>query len=178
MKTNKNSTPWIAVAALAVACFPLAASAAVQVKLAVNDDTSLYVTSNDSQCAGGPIDCIDVAKGSSPNLFFDLDNACKSGGPAYRLTQIRIAMASKDWPTSTNPLPQYVVDDFYADPNTGVIDLVGGDGGNNSLKDDRIKLKDNNQHTNPYTVFYEITAQQCNGTGEIFLDPSVKNGGK
>ena len=176
MKTNKNSTPWMVVAALAAACFPLAAMAAIHVKLAVNNDTSLYVTANDSQCADGPADCVEVAKGSSPNLFFELDNACQSGGPQYGLEQIRIAMASKDWPTSANPLPQYVADDFNADPNSGVIDLKPDNASDNSQSQNRIKFKDKNSQA--YTVFYEITARQCNGSGEIFLDPSVKNGGK
>ena len=144
MKSRCNRTHWLAVAAMAITCFPVAALAAIQVKLAVNDDSSLYVSSNPDQCAGGPVDCIDVVKGSSPNIFFDLDKACKNGGPAYRLTQFRIAMASKQWPSPNKPLPQNVASDFYADPNTGVIDLTGGDGGRNSLKDDRIKFKDQN----------------------------------
>jgi len=176
MKTSKNGIHWIAAAALTALCFPLAAMAAIHVKLAVDNDTSLYVTQNDSQCANEPADCVEVAKGSSPNIFFELDNACQQGGPQYGLQQIRIAMASKDWPTSENPLPGYVADDFDADPTTGVINLIPGNASENSQSDDRIKFKDKNSKA--YTVFYEITAQQCAGTSTIVLDPSVKNGGK
>jgi len=178
MKRHRNSSHWIAAAAFAVACFPLAAMAAIHVKLAVNDDTSLSVSSSSSPCQGEPIDVICVAKGSSPNLFFELDNACEAGGPQYGLEQIRIAMAPKQWPSSSNPLPQYVVGDFNADPDSGVINLASGNGSDNSKSSSRIKFKDKNQHTEPYTVFYEITAQQCNGSGTIVLDPSVRNGGK
>ena len=125
-------------------CFPAASAAAVHVELEVSGGTSLVVTANDSRCADGPMDCIEVAKGSSPNLYFDLDNACKSDGPEYQLAQIRIAMAEKDWPTTSNPLPDDVAEDFYADKYTGIVDLVGGNHGWNDLSKSRIKLKDKN----------------------------------
>jgi hypothetical protein len=176
MKTSIKYTRWLAVAALTVAWFPAMAVAAIHVKLAVNGNTSLYVTENDAQCPDGPLDCVEVAKGSSPNLFFELDNACMAGGPEYGLQQIRIAMAAKDWPTSSNPLPQYAVDDFNADPESGVIDLVPGTDNENAQRDNMIKFKDKNSRA--YTVYYEITARQCNGGGTIVLDPSVRNGGK
>lgn len=169
----------MAVISLGALFLPAAAYAAIHVKLAVNFDSnppSLIVVSNDSRCTDGPEDCIEVSRGSSPNIFFDLDKACGEGGPNYELQQIRIAMAEKYWPSGDNPLPQYVADDFYADPYNGVIDLVGGDDGKNSLKGDRIKLKDNN--SSAYTVFYEITARQCDGDGFITLDPAVNNNGK
>jgi len=155
---------------------PAVADAAIYVQLEVSGGDSLIVIGNGSQCANGPLDCIEVTKGSSPNLYFDLDKACKSGGPEYQLEQIRIAMADKDWPTAGNPLPDDVADDFYADKDTGVIDLVRGNHGWNKLSKDRIKLKDKNSRE--YMVFYEITARQCDGNGTIVLDPMVRNDGR
>ena len=84
----------VSMRAAALACvfmlLPGFALAAVHVELAVDGTTSppsLYVILNDSRCPGGPIDCIEVKKGSSPNLLFDLDDSCKAGGPEYRLSQ-------------------------------------------------------------------------------------------
>ena len=163
-------------ASMGVSCFPGMAMAAVHVELAVDGTTApprLYVILNDSKCRGGADDCIEVAKGSSHNLFFDLDDSCKASGPEYRLAQFRIAMNSKDWPTSGNPLPPHVANDFDADPNTGFVNLASGE---NQLKDERIKLRDKN--SSAYEVFYEITAVSCTGSGEIKLDPTIRNGGK
>lgn len=176
MKTRSDFIRRAVLLLIVLMGMPAAANAAIHIKLAVDSDTRLVVTENDSPCANGPIDCIEVAKGTSPNLFFDLENACKSNGPQYRLARIRIAMAEKDWPGRSNPLPHHVADDFYADRYNGVIDLIYGNGGSNDLKNDRIKLKDKNDTA--YTVYYEIAAQQCNGSGVILLDPSVRNGGK
>jgi hypothetical protein len=174
--TEKARHLAVAFAALvAVSCFPGMAMAA-HVELAVDSTTApprLYVILNDSKCPGGADDCIEVARGSSHNLFFDLDNSCKASGPEYKLQQFRIAMSSKNWPTSGNPLPAHVVDDFDADPNTGYVNLAGGD---NQLKDERIKLRDMN--SSAYEVFYEITAVSCTGNGEIKLDPTIRNTGK
>ncbi len=39
MKTNRNIAHWMVVIGLALACFPLAAVAAIHVKLAVNGGT-------------------------------------------------------------------------------------------------------------------------------------------
>ena len=47
--------------------------------------------------------------------------------------------------------------------------------GNNSLSEDKIKIRDKN--VGAYSVFYEITATGCNGSGEIKLDPAIRNGG-
>lgn len=175
-KTNTMNYRMLVVVALAVSCFPALALAAIHVDLAVDSTTappSLHVIGNDSQCPGGALDCIQVSKGDSPNLYFDLDKACESGGPAYKLEQFRIAMAEKQWPSSSNPLPADAADDFNADPNSGLVNLAAG---SNRLKDARIKFKDKN--SSAYTVFYEITARECNGEGEIKLDPSITNTGK
>ncbi len=175
-ETNMMNYRMLVAVAAVVACFPALALAAIHVDLAVDTATappSLQVTGNDAKCSGGALDCIQVSKGDSPNLYFDLAKACASGGPAYKLAQFRIAMAEKQWPTSTNPLPADAAEDFNADPNSGFINLTGG---SNQLQDARIKFKDKN--SSAYTVFYEITAKECNGEGEIKLDPSITNTGK
>lgn len=177
MKNNHMMNYRMLVVVVAVVWwFPALALAAVHVDLAVDTGTtppSLQVTGNDAQCPAGPLDCIRVSKGDSPNLYFDLAKACQSGGPAYKLAQFRIAMAEKQWPSSSNPLPSDAADDFNADPYSGVVDLASS---SNGLSDARIKFKDKN--SSAYTVFYEITAKECNGEGEIKLDPSITNTGK
>jgi hypothetical protein len=80
-------------------------------------------------------------------------------------------MRNKDWPTQDNPLSSDVAGDFNADPNTGYIKWDGS----NSLGDDKIKIR--NKNRTAYSVFYEITATECTGSGEIKLDPVIKNGG-
>lgn len=170
---------WIRNAAVlliaALVGFPAVAMAAIQVKLEASpqsNPTALGVTDNDSQCPGEDKSCIDVAKGSTPNMFFDLDKACKQGGPNYKLSAFRLAEASKDWPTPAKPLRQDIADDFNADPTTGYIKWGTND---STLSDAQIKLK--NKNTKAYSVYYEITATACNGAGEIKLDPVIRNGG-
>lgn len=160
----------------AVVGFPAVAMAAIHIKLKVNTQNNpptLEVIENDAKCADGKIDCIEVPKGSWHNLFFDLDKACNQDGPQYKLSAFRLAEASKDWPTPAKPLKQAIVDDFDADPTTGYIKW---DLSRNSLSESRIKLLDNN--ADAYSVYYEITATQCVGTGEAKLDPVIKNGGR
>lgn len=161
------------VLAVVVACLPsLAEAARVDVELEVSNG-ALIVTGNSRQCEGGPVDCIEVAKKNSPNIFFYLDNACGSGAgaPQYKLTGISLSMV-KGLPVGpANPLPQVVAGDFDADPITGMIKLPG-----NQLTNDRIKFK--NKNTQQYTVFYEITAGPCSGSGApIILDPAIRNQG-
>jgi len=155
-------------------CFSPAAMAATHIELKASPDinpTHLEVVDNDSQCAGQKIDCIEVPEGSGHNMFFDLDKACNADGPKYKLSAFRLANADKDWPTEEKPLRDEIVKDFNADPNTGYI-IWNAD---NDLKDSRIKLK--NKNIRAYSVYYEITATECNGTGEIKLDPVIRNGG-
>ena len=158
--------------AILMAWFPAATMAAIHIELDVADG-ALYVSSNSGRCPDGRIDCIAVQKGDEPHLFFDLAKACKRDGPPYKLNRFRIAMKDKHWPTADNPLPANVASDFNADPSTGVVDLTAGE---NQLKDDRIKLKDRNNSA--YTVYYEIQATGCDGSGEIVLDPAIRNTGK
>jgi hypothetical protein len=157
-------------------CFSPIATAAVQLELVVNTSTApptLEVVSNSSQCAGGPLDCIAVAKYTKPNIRFLLEDACKADGPEYKLQQIRIGMVHKVWPSAANPLWADVVDDFHASATTGIIDL---DYGKNKLDDDRIKFK--NKNSFEYMVFYEITAMHCTASDIITLDPRIRNYGK
>ncbi|HLF31226.1 MAG TPA: hypothetical protein VI566_09420 [Xanthomonadales bacterium] len=180
MKTSKYITSTAVVLTLFALCFPGIALAAIDVELVVNTSGTspvLEVISNSSPCPNDPDkSCIAVAKRSSPNLRFSLEDACQPGGPEYKLEGIRITMINKVWPTTASPLPPQAAGDFFADANTGVIDLVNGNGGANKLQNDRIKFKDKNSHA--YTVFYEISAKQCTGTGTIKLDPSIGNTGK
>ena len=152
--------------------------AAIEVELALDDasnPTALVITSNDSQCNGSILDCIEVLKNDSPHLFFYLKNACKSGGPQYKLKTFKITQVDKAWPTAGNPLNLWVANDFYADPETGFVDLSAG---KNKLKDGKIKLK--NFNTREYTIFYEISAKHCtdNTKADIYLDPEIRNKGK
>lgn len=172
MRNPIRTSAWLVTITTLAVCFPVLAQAAIHIELAVAD-RALYVSSNDARCPGGRIDCIEPMKGDEPDLFFDLDKACKSGGPQYKLNQFRIGMKEKQWPTAENPLPDYVAKDFLADPNTGIVDLTAGQ---NQLKDDRIKLKDSN--SSAYTVYYEVQALPCSGGDAIVLDPAVRNTGK
>ena len=149
---------------------------AIQVGLALEQTTSppsIKVVSNTAQCAGGPIDCIEVAKRTQPFIYFNLPKACKADGPAYRLAKFRIAEQRKAWPTSANPMNHTIAKDFCADRNTGYVHFSYCD---NDLKDDKMKLKDHNLAEG--TVWYEIQAAPCDGSGgEIRLDPQIRNKG-
>jgi hypothetical protein len=161
---------------VAVVCFPAVAMAATHIELeAIPTDipTELDVIDNDSPCVPAEKGCIEVPQGSGHNMFFDLDKACNQGGPQYKLSAFRLAEANKVWPTPAKPLNQDIADDFNVDPTTGYIKWDSND---NTLSDSRIKLK--NKNIKAYSVYYEITATECNGTGEIKLDPVIKNGGR
>jgi hypothetical protein len=172
MRNPIRTKAWLITITILAVCFPALAQAAIHIELGVAQG-ALYVISNDGRCPDGRIDCIQPKRGDEPDLFFDLDKACKNDGPQFKLTQFRIGMKEKQWPTAENPLPDYVAKDFHADPNTGIVDLAAGQ---NQLKDDRIKLKDSN--SSAYTVYYEVQALPCSGGNAIVLDPAVRNTGK
>jgi hypothetical protein len=151
-------------------CSTTLALGAVNVDLEVQDG-ALVVIRNNAQCAGGPIDCIEVSQGTQPHLFFELKGACSSSD--YRLTKFRIAERNKQWPSPGNPLSAQIASDFCADANTGYINFTTCE---NDLRDSKMKLKDYNR--SPTSVWYEITAASCsNPNEEIYLDPQIKNGG-
>jgi len=156
-------------------CFSLPAVAAVNVELEVDSSATppvLVVTKNNAQCAGGPIECIEVEQGTNPHMFFTLKKACN--GVDYKLSKFRIAEKNKQWPTPSNPLPLPVSKDFCADRNTGYVDFRYC---NNSLADNEMKLK--NFNSKAADVFYEVTATHCDNDEEkIYLDPQIKNGGR
>jgi hypothetical protein len=157
--------------ALSAICIPqLALAERIDIELQVSG-TVISVTGNSKQCDGGPVDCIEVAKNSTPNMFFHLDDACQLNGPQYKLDAIRLSMV-KGVPTDPgNPLPAVVAQDFDTNAD-GRIKLPGG-----QLKDEQIKFK--NKNSREYTVFYEIEAIPCSGGGAgIKLDPAIRNGGK
>jgi hypothetical protein len=177
-----NSMNWVRFAILAGALgFSTSVIAAVNVDLELDDPTTptaLVITANNSKCDGpiGPIlDCIKVAVGTKPHLFFKLKNACKKGGPQYKLSSFKVTQINKVWPTVLNPLNSWVANDFYADPKTGLVDFSAG---YNKLKADGSMMKLKNFNSHEYTVFYEISAKHCDATEpDIFLDPEVRNKG-
>lgn len=149
------------------------AMAAVQVELEVKG-LKMVVTGNNAKCVDGPIDCIDVKKGTKPNLFFNLNGACGNSGPAYKLAAFRIGLQNKVWPTPSTPLPENIAQDFNANPQTGYV-YLGRD--NNQVTDNKLKLKNHNSAA--YTVYYEVTAAHCTDmtAPDIHLDPQIKNRG-
>ncbi len=155
-------------------CSSASVLAAVNVELEVqnqNGTNVLVVTRNNSQCAGGPIDCIEIGQGSKPHLYFRMPGACESSG--YRLTEFRIAERNKQWPTPGNPMDAQIASDFCADPSTGYVNFVTCE---NDLRDSMMKLKDFNRTR--ATVFYEVTAANCmDASEEIYLDPRIENQG-
>jgi len=152
-------------------CSTSLALGAVNVDLEVQGG-ALVVTANNSQCANGPIDCIEVKPRTQPHLFFSLKDACSS--PAdYKLTKFRIAEREKQWPSPGSPLSAQIADDFCADANTGYIDFMAC---GNDLKDKQMKIKDHNRTV--ASVYYEVTAVNCSDPDqEIYLDPRIDNGG-
>jgi len=155
-------------------CTSATVLAAVNVDLEVQNQNGvnvLVVTRNNSQCAGGPIDCIEIKPGSQPHLFFSMQGACS--GSDYRLTKFRIAERNKEWPTPGNKLNSQIASDFCADPDSGYVNFMTCE---NDLRDGMMKLKDFNR--TPTTVYYEITAANCmNANEEIYLDPRIENKG-
>jgi len=154
-------------------CFSTLAMA-VNVELKVDDSVSppvIVVTSNNAQCPGGPLDCIDVKPGSQPHMFFKLPGACN--GVEYKLTKFRIAEQDKKWPTSDNPMDAEIAKDFCVDRNDGKVHFGYC---NNQLKDDMMKIKNFNRKR--VNLFYEVTAEHCTNTGEeVYLDPEIRNRG-
>jgi len=151
---------------------------AIQVDLGVDtgvNPPALKVTSNSNPCDSGPSnsECIEVAKGSQPHMYFNLKNACKEGGPGYKLMKFRITEKNKDWPSLRSPMNQEVAKDFCADRNSGYVELRNC---RNQRKDDKLKLK--NFNSKEANVYYEITAEPCSGSGDaIYLDPVIRNKG-
>lgn len=158
---------------IALGVTPLA-TAAVNIELELDDKgnpQALVVTKNNAQCAGGPIDCIEVKRGTQPHMFFNLKKACN--GIDYKLTKFRITQTNKQWPTPQNPMDAAVARDFCADRNTGYVDFRYC---NNDLRDGKMKLRNFNKKA--ADVYYEVTAASCsNPSKEIKLDPLIRNKG-
>lgn len=149
-------------------------TAAVNVELKVDDENNpqaLVVSKNNAQCAGGPLDCIEVKPGTNPHMFFTLKKAC--AGVNYRLASFRITQTDKKWPTPEDPMDAAVAKDFCADRTSGYVDFNYC---RNDLQKGQMKLKNFNEHAGD--VFYEVTAVRCdNPSYKIVLDPRIKNGG-
>jgi len=157
--------------------FPLMLSAnvfAVVVNLDVDesqDPPTLYVSNNNAQCRGGPVDCIEVTRGSQPHMFFKLNKACQPGGSNWRLSRFYVMKHEKHWPA---PLTTEIANEFCADPNTGEVNMNRCD---NKAKNNQIKIKNYNRKEG--TVYYMVEAEHCTDTGRrpIGLDPEIRNKG-
>lgn len=160
---------------LLVGCLLLSANAfAVVVTLDVDESTdppTLYVSNNNAQCAGGPIDCIEVARGSQPHMLFKLNRACQPGGTEWGLSRFYVMEQEKNWPA---PLPGDTADEFCADPGTGEVSMSRC---GNDVKDSQLKIKNYNRKER--TVYYMIEAEHCTDSGRqpIGLDPQIRNKG-
>ena len=96
---------------------------AVNVTLEVDESVnppSLYVVNNNAQCAGGPIDCIEVESGSQPHMMFKLLRACQPGGPLWGLSGFYVMEEEKNWPA---PLDSGTAGEFCANSGTGKVDM-------------------------------------------------------
>ncbi len=173
MKTKHDSKLRAALLILAAGT-SVNAWSAVNVELEVQNQggsTVLVVTKNNAQCQGGPIDCIEVAAGTQPHLYFTLKGGCASSG--YGLTAFRITQTDKQWPTPQRPLKLEIAEDFCAGEESGYVDFMACQ---NELRPDKMKLKDFNRFVE--NVYYEVTAANCTDpSDEIFLDPQIKNKG-
>ncbi len=147
-------------------------------------DTKLEIADSDVKCHGDK-HCIKTEKGKELDVDFKLKGACRDGGPAYRLSGMQFSMIQRQ-PKSDGSsdmvkafgrydIPSIVVSDFDTEVN-GIVKW----GGQNDLKDDKIKIKDKND--GEYVVFFQIEASKCPDSGVagpdvIYLDPRVKNTG-
>lgn len=149
------------------------------------DATKLEIDANDMKC-GSDTDCIKTQKGHALDIDFRLKNACKDGGPPYRLSGMQLSLIKRQ-PQSAGSstmvkafgryvMPAVVAGDFDTEAN-GTVKWTGG----NDLKDDKIKIK--NKNDGEYVVFYMIEASKCPGSVTpgpdiIYLDPRIENTGK
>jgi hypothetical protein len=173
MRTHKKITGLL-VTLVAALTFGGPAWAAVNVTLEVDDSVDppqLVVVNNNSQCAGGPIDCIEVGQGQKPHMFFRLNQACQPGGTPWRLSRFYIMQYEKNWPA---PLPADIADEFCADPGTGEVNLNTCD---NQARDNQLKIKNFNRVAR--SVYYMVEAEHCTDSSRrpIGLDPEIRNRG-
>jgi len=180
MKIKNMLENRIIVAVFLMCCFSGSLFAAPKVELEVELDNAgnavaLRMISNNEKCSNAEPECVLISKGSSPNMFFDLDDACETGAKEYKLTAMRISMTHKVWPTCAAPLPDDVAYDFLADPHDGFINFRER---GNYVRDDRIKLRNKNRTATD--VHYEIIASHCTDAAkpDIKYDPRIRNLGQ
>ena len=148
-------------------------------------NTRLEIATSEVKC-GSDKNCVKTTKGQALDLDFRLKDACKSGGPAYKLNAMQFSLIQSQ-PAQGNPgsvkkafdyyiLPAIVTSDFDTDARGNVI-WGNTSRNNNKLQDDKIKIKDKNQ--GKYVVFFKIEAIPCDtgGGASIWLDPRIKNTG-
>lgn len=143
-------------------------------------ETKLEIVANEVAC-GNDKTCIRTNRGQQQDLDFRLKQACKEGGPEYRLSAMQFSMIQRE-PASDGSgrmvkafgaynVPAVVTSDFGTDAKGNVLWA-----GPNRLSDDMIKLK--NRNSAEYVVFFEIEATRCDDPSEvIYLDPRVENTG-
>lgn len=151
-------------------------------------NTKLKMGGSNVYCSLPKKNCIVTKKGAELDLDFKLFQACKSGGPKYKLSGMQLSMIQRI-PDPANPgqmikafgvynLPAIVMRDFDAVAN-GTIKWGNTSGNNNKLQDDKIKIKDKNK--GEYVVFFQIEASKCDaaspGPDTIYLDPRIENTG-
>ena len=121
---------------------------AVNLTLEIDDSMDpprLTVVNNNSRCPGGPIDCIEVARGQQPHMYFRLNRACQPGGPEWGLSRFYVMEREKDWPSS---LKTGTADEFCAHPDTGEVDMNRC---GNQARDNQLQVK--NYNRNEGTVY-------------------------
>jgi hypothetical protein len=162
----------IAVLASVALCSP--AWAAVNVTLEVDDSVNppqLVVVNNNAQCSGGPIDCIEVAHGDQPHMFFRLNRACQPGGPEWGLSRFYVMQYEKNWPAA---LPSDIAQEFCANERTGEVSSSRCD---NQARDNQLQIKNYNRSSR--SVYYMVEAKHCTDSSRapIGLDPEIRNRG-
>ncbi len=123
-----------------------------------------------SQCAsGGKMGCVEAAKGKKIRIQVVMrGNAQCSSGGKWALSQVYLGGENSPVkPTSWGGL-QLAAQDFDVDPATGLVTPENGSNGN--------QLKFINQNSQPYDVWYKVTAT-CSGR-TIEMDPRIINRGR
>ena len=142
----------------------------VTVLLSVNaDETGLDIKSP-SQCAsGGKKGCVEAAKNKKIRIKVVMrGNAKCSSGGKWALSQVFLGGEnSPNKPSSWGGLVM-AANDFDVNPQTGLVTPENGSNGN--------QLKFINQNSQPYDIWYKVTAT-CNGR-TIEMDPRIKNRGR
>lgn len=177
---------FLAVVATVLTASPPAFSAWVDLVIGGTASSPVLEIDDASDKCDNDKHCLQTQRGQSMDIDFRLKGACKEGGPAYRLSGMQLSMIQSQ-PDGAGGMrkafgyyvmPAIVTQDFDTQAD-GTLNF--GNPGSNSLKDDKINVKNKNKGI--YTVFYQITATKCpdidhSGPETIYLDPRIKNTGQ